>query len=120
LYHNQLTSFSPDVINLNSNIDYLDLSFNKLARLDSSMFEGLIKLESLGLEENEISEIDRNTFIELDQLSTVCFKSNPVVSLFPHSVQLAVCGHRPQSCNVKTDETCCHLESFGPDRCYLF
>ena len=89
-HNNQFTSFSPDVLRLNSNLVRLDLSYNKLIKLDSSTFKGLTKDQNIGLEANHISEIDRNTFNELDQIRTVCFISNPVVGLFPDLVNMVI------------------------------
>lgn len=87
---------------------YLDLSLNKLSRLDSTQFNGLTELKYLGLEGNQISEIDRNTFTELIQLGRVCFKSNPIGVSNPELIQATFCGHRTSTCEVMIEKPCCN------------
>ncbi|XP_052803737.1 toll-like receptor 4 [Mya arenaria] len=65
--HGQLQAIPPD---LPENTTELQFSYNKLTALNSSMFNGLMKLEILNISFNEINDIEPNTFSDLGETLT--------------------------------------------------
>ncbi|XP_076065334.1 toll-like receptor Tollo [Oratosquilla oratoria] len=54
----------------------LDLSYNKIVRLDAATFRDLTNLQALNLHQNQIEIISDNTFSELFRLHTLVLSSN--------------------------------------------
>lgn len=65
----------------------LNLSFNKLTRLDPRMFQDLRSLEELNLENNEIETISRGAFADLVKLKELSVSRNKlkIIEEFPFS-----------------------------------
>ncbi|XP_039283011.1 adhesion G protein-coupled receptor A3 [Nilaparvata lugens] len=57
----------------------LDLSFNKLKHLSRAYFEGLSNLERLRLSDNQISQIKEGTFDDLVSLKKINLTMNPLI-----------------------------------------
>lgn len=62
----------------------LDLSANKINKVDATIFKSLKKLQVLRLQENYIDMIPENTFLELQNLNTLVLSNNrlSVISSF--------------------------------------
>ena len=63
------------------NIKLLDLSFNKLKRLEANTFVGLRNLEILGLNNNQLSRLDPNAFDGLVRLQRLYLNRNELTHL---------------------------------------
>lgn len=60
----------------NSLLRVLNLSHNKLTKLDSELFRGMRFLRRLYLSDNEISQIDRGTFSSMTRIGTIDLARN--------------------------------------------
>ncbi|TRZ00981.1 hypothetical protein DNTS_010320 [Danionella cerebrum] len=80
--HNGLTFISSDAFIYVRQLRYLDLSSNKLRRLDELTFDPLVHLEVLLLYNNHISQIDRTAFTGCSSLQKLYLSQNQV-SRFP-------------------------------------
>eukprot|EP00092_Neocalanus_flemingeri_P041674 GFUD01045391.1.p1 GENE.GFUD01045391.1~~GFUD01045391.1.p1 ORF type:complete len:1363 (-),score=340.88 GFUD01045391.1:56-4144(-) len=90
LHHNQIEELGnyyqlKDGFNLKT----MDASFNKIKKLSPSSF--LTSLENIYLNSNQIEEIPANTFLQMDNLSTVELVQNSLVTL-----QLAALALQPR------------------------
>lgn len=54
----------------------LNLSHNKLTKLDSELFRGMRFLRRLYLNDNEISQVDRGTFSSMTRIGTIDLARN--------------------------------------------
>ncbi|XP_035672293.1 toll-like receptor 3 [Branchiostoma floridae] len=68
---------------LNISLQTLDLSYNRISRLDSSAFNGVRKLDRLVLSSNDILTVDRNSFRSLSHtgLETLVLFGNHLTKL---------------------------------------
>ena len=57
------------------------LQSNKIETIDSSTFDGLEKLEYLGLYENEIKQLNKDTFKHLVSLKVIELSGNNIESI---------------------------------------
>ncbi|KAF7994465.1 hypothetical protein HCN44_003937 [Aphidius gifuensis] len=62
-------------------LKYLDLSSNKLARLESDVFNGLLNLKYLDISNNELKSLPDKTFIDLKSLNYLDLNTNKLASL---------------------------------------
>uniref|UniRef100_A0A915K7J1 Ig-like domain-containing protein n=1 Tax=Romanomermis culicivorax TaxID=13658 RepID=A0A915K7J1_ROMCU len=58
------------------NLKLLDLSFNRLEKLDDFQFEGLFNLEELNLADNSLFSINDRSFLGLNKLETLKLSGN--------------------------------------------
>ncbi|XP_037940376.1 toll-like receptor Tollo [Teleopsis dalmanni] len=56
----------------------LDLSYNRINKLESNIFQSLLSLETLKLQNNYISNIDRKSFLNLKNLRTLILSNNRI------------------------------------------
>ena len=61
----------------------LDLSFNAIEHLDSTMFANTPRLTSLSLAKNRLTILPDNIFIGLNSLRTLDLSSNPIRANYP-------------------------------------
>ena len=59
-----------------SNLTWLHLDRNKLKRINSNAFKGLVKLKTLSLYDNEIEEIEVGAFDDLSNLTELSLYRN--------------------------------------------
>ena len=81
LSHNQLTSIT---LNGLRELTDIDLSYNKLTRLDKQTFKGTVKLTSLNLSHNQIEVLDSDLFSNLLKLDKILLNDNLLRSLAPN------------------------------------
>lgn len=83
LSHNEITShwIGVDTFSDLSKLIQLNLSFNRIARIDSSTFKSQIKLEILNLDHNEIETIAESAFASLSNLHTLVISHNHLTRL---------------------------------------
>ena len=64
----------------------LDVSFNKLTRLDQSLFAGMTSLQVLYLKQNQIHTVAPNTFINQNNLHILLLSHNAMENLHPRAL----------------------------------
>lgn len=84
---------------------------NNLSKIDSLLFNGLLNLKELWLEENCLVSVNRDSFKGLTDLELVCLGNNPITLFFPTMVG-ALCDSNPK-CAIKTQK-CDFLPSEPP------
>ncbi|KAL3888341.1 hypothetical protein ACJMK2_000711 [Sinanodonta woodiana] len=62
-------------------LTHLYLGFNKLTRINNSMFRNMTGLSQLGLESNRISTIDSDTFQAIHSLQTINLSNNTLTNI---------------------------------------
>jgi len=62
--HNEIVEIDPDALHQVSIFSTLDVSFNRLRAMHS---HGLVRLSRLDASHNQLSQVDRNTFVGLHQ-----------------------------------------------------
>ncbi|KOB72728.1 putative toll [Operophtera brumata] len=62
----------------------LNMSYNRLTRIDRYMFQDLYSLQKLNLEHNEISSIDEHSFEELRNLHSLSLSGNNLAHIHPN------------------------------------
>ncbi|XP_045449889.1 toll-like receptor 6 [Melitaea cinxia] len=62
----------------------LNISLNRLSRIDRYMFQDLYSLQKLNLEHNEITSIDEHAFEELRNLHSLTLSNNKIVHIHIH------------------------------------
>ncbi|XP_050348809.1 toll-like receptor 6 [Nymphalis io] len=62
----------------------LNISFNRLSRIDRYMFQDLYSLQKLNLDHNEITSIDEHAFEELRNLHSLTLSNNKLIHIHTH------------------------------------
>ncbi|XP_047531220.1 toll-like receptor 6 [Vanessa atalanta] len=62
----------------------LNISFNRLSRIDRYMFQDLYSLQKLNLDHNEIASIDEHAFEELRNLHSLTLSNNKLLHIHTH------------------------------------
>jgi Leucine-rich repeat (LRR) protein len=60
------------------NLEYLDLSNNRIEVLDEGIFSGLVSLKTLNLQNNKIRSISTKTFTQLRKLEQLFLMNNQI------------------------------------------
>jgi len=83
LSHNEITSHwvGPDTFSHLISLTHLDLSFNRMSRVDSGTFRQLTHLSVLQLAHNEIESISEDAFSSLQGLQTLVLSHNRLTRL---------------------------------------
>ena len=83
LSHNEITSHwvGPDTFSDLLNLRQLDLSFNRMSRVDAGTFKPLRALNGLQLHHNEIESISEDAFSSLQSLQTLVLSNNRLTRL---------------------------------------
>lgn len=86
LSHNELTSqwINKDTFVRLLRMVILNLSYNRLVKINRHMFQDLYSLQKLNLEYNEISSIDDHSFSELRNLHSLTLSGNNLVHIHSH------------------------------------
>jgi len=82
----------------------LDLSLNKINKIEEGIFKDLIYLLELNLEFNDIMSFYKNALFGLKYLKKVCLFQNPIAVLFPESLASICDGNF--NCKVFIDSKC--------------
>uniref|UniRef100_A0A0R3RPA1 LRRCT domain-containing protein n=1 Tax=Elaeophora elaphi TaxID=1147741 RepID=A0A0R3RPA1_9BILA len=80
-----LKRLDPDVLELYPDLEYLDLSFNKIDMIDVKIFKHQTKLRVLRLRGNQLSSLQLDSFVGLSQLQVLDLSANQLVQLEPLS-----------------------------------
>jgi Leucine-rich repeat (LRR) protein len=73
---NRFVALPANLFQMNSGLQYLDLSSNLLAYLNKTMFSSNTLLETIKLNNNKLNAVDKLTFRNLTQLSTLLLSNN--------------------------------------------
>ena len=83
LSHNEFVSMpTAGLSEIESSIHYLDISYNHLEHLDSTMFNSFSNLVELNLSSNKLTILPDNVFISLTSLISLDLSKNPVRANF--------------------------------------
>ncbi|CAG9537450.1 unnamed protein product [Cercopithifilaria johnstoni] len=80
-----LKRLDPDILELYPDLEYLDLSFNKIDMLDMKIFKYQTKLRVLRLRGNQLSSLQLDSFVGLSQLQMLDLSANQLSQLEPLS-----------------------------------
>ena len=58
------------------------MSYNRLSQLQQGDFDGAFNLKSIYLNNNNIQQINLNTFLNLPHIAEFNFENNPVTGLY--------------------------------------
>ena len=96
-----------------SNLEYLNLKYNKIVRLEQGYFQNMFHLKELNLEGNQMCSIEANTFAPLVQLTHLNLSNNALteiqVDTFKGLIELQVLD---LSCNRICIIQCGSFENF--------
>ncbi|EJD73809.1 leucine-rich repeat-containing protein 4B [Loa loa] len=83
-----LKRLDPDVLELYPDLEYLDLSFNKIDMIDMKIFKYQTKLRVLRLKGNQLSSLQLDSFIDLRQLQILDLSTNQLLQLEPSTFSI--------------------------------
>ena len=66
-------------------------------------------MREISLESNELVEIDKSSFFNLNNLKLVCLNNNPITTLFPTDLLTFICSQQQQqnnNCTVSLNHKC--------------
>lgn len=82
---NNLVRTLPGMFLLNSELQHLDMSTNKISQLHSETFNGLATLERLDLHGNRLKVLHTKVFAPLTNLKRLCLDSNQISRVLPET-----------------------------------
>ncbi|KAK6100657.1 Leucine rich repeat family protein [Brugia pahangi] len=80
-----LKRLDPDILELYPDLEYLDLSFNKIDMIGVKIFKYQTKLQVLRLNGNQLSSLQMDSFVGLSQLQILDLSANQLIQLEPFS-----------------------------------
>uniref|UniRef100_A0A915PSI7 LRRCT domain-containing protein n=1 Tax=Setaria digitata TaxID=48799 RepID=A0A915PSI7_9BILA len=80
-----LKRLDPDVLELYPDLEYLDLSYNKIDMIDMKIFKYQTKLQVLRLKGNQLASLQLDSFAGLKELQFLDLSSNQLIQLEPLS-----------------------------------
>ena len=81
LSYNKLTALPEDVFDGLTNLEVLALQENRLEALQQDVFDGLTNLEALNLSDNKLTALPEGVFDGLESLESLAMNDNPLTAL---------------------------------------